>query len=142
MKKLVFTALAISAMMSMSFAQTAPAKDAAVATKDTAVAKVALTKEQKKALKEKSDNELKAAMVAAGFTAEQFVAGQQIMNVSNSKTNEIKKSEGTEEEKKAAKKIITDKRNEDLKTLLGDKVKLFYDLRNKQKEAEKAQSGN
>lgn len=136
MKKLVFTALAISAMMSMSFAQTA-----AVAN-DTAVAKVALTKEQKNAIKEKTEIERKAAMIAAGITAEQYVAGQQIMTDFNKKSTEIKKSEKTEEEKTADKKVISAKKDEELKTLLGDKAKLFNEIRNKYKEIEKARYGN
>jgi crotonobetainyl-CoA:carnitine CoA-transferase CaiB-like acyl-CoA transferase len=124
MKK-TFLALLVSLLVStFSFAQTA----------DT-THKKELTKEEKAAIKAKSEAEVMQAYKEAGLTDAQIASCKEAVDAANQKSNELKKQTTlSDDEKAAAKKIITDEKNAKMKEIMGaDAYKKYSDVRKAQK---------
>jgi hypothetical protein len=132
MKKIIFTVLSIVVFSAVSNAQTAelaaPAEQ-----------KAEMSKDDKKAKKLKSEADTKEAYTAAGLTEEQMAKCNEITAESGKKSSAVRADgQKSEEERKAAGKLITDDKNAKLKDVMGaDKYKLYNDARKKQKEAAK-----
>ena len=103
-------------------------------TKDSAQTKE-LTKEEKAALKAKSEADVMQAYKEAGLTDAQIASCKEVIDASNKKSNELKKQTTlTDDEKVAAKKIITDEKNAKMKEIMGTAAyKKYSDVRKAQK---------
>jgi crotonobetainyl-CoA:carnitine CoA-transferase CaiB-like acyl-CoA transferase len=124
MKKILVMLMASLMVSAITFAQT----------KDSAQTKE-LTKEEKAALKAKSEADVMQAYKEAGLTDAQIASCKEVIDDSNKKSNELKKQTTlTDDEKVAAKKIITDEKNAKMKEIMGTAAyKKYSDVRKAQK---------
>jgi Spy/CpxP family protein refolding chaperone len=124
MKKILVMLMASLMVSAITFAQT----------KDSAQTKE-LTKEEKAALKAKSEADVMQAYKEAGLTDAQIASCKEVIDASNKKSNELKKQTTlTDDEKVAAKKIITDEKNAKMKEIMGTAAyKKYSDVRKAQK---------
>jgi hypothetical protein len=110
MKK-IFVMLAASLMVStFTFAQTA----------DT-TQKKELTKEEKAALKAKSEADVMQAYHDAGLTDAQIAACKEVVASANQKGKDLQKQTAlSDADKAAAKKLISDEKNAKMKEIMGE----------------------
>ena len=112
-------------MSTVSFAQTA----------DTTVKKE-LTKEEKAALKAKSEAEVMQAYKDAGLTEAQIAACKEVVAAANQKGKELQKQTSlTDAEKAAAKKVISDEKNAKMKEIMGEEGYRKYNATRKSQKA-------
>ena len=125
MKK-TFVMLMASLMVStFTFAQTADSSY-----------KKELTKEEKTALKAKSDAEVMQAYKDAGLSDALIAACKDVVATSNQKSNELKKQTTlTDDEKATAKKIISDEKNAKMKEIMGEDGYRKYNATRKSQKA-------
>ena len=139
MKKILFTGIAIAVFSAISIAQQTNADGTPVnpPPAPVPVAKVEISKEEKAAMKAKQDSALMEAFKGAGLTDVEIKSAKQIMAEASKKSSELKNNIGLGDvEREAAKKQISDEKNDKLKALMGeDKYKLYSEFRKKQKEA-------
>ncbi len=109
--------------------------------KDTTAPKKELTKEEKAAQKAKYEADLTAAYKEAELTEEQVASVKSVIDEANKKSNELKNNAAlSEEDKKMAKKVITDQKNAKMKEIMGeDKYRKYNEVRKRQKAATPAQ---
>lgn len=125
MKKISITILMAVLMSTVSFAQTA----------DTTVKKE-LTKEEKAALKAKSEAEVMQAYKDAGLTEAQIAACKEVVAAANQKGKELQKQTSlTDAEKAAAKKVISDEKNAKMKEIMGEEGYRKYNATRKSQKA-------
>ena len=116
-----------------SFAQTA--------SKDSVAPKKELTKEEKAAQKAKYEADLMEAYKEAELSDQQIADVKAAIGEANKKSNELKTNTVlSEDDKKAAKKVISDQKNARLKEIMGEEKYHKYDeARKRQKAANPAQ---
>jgi hypothetical protein len=125
MKKTIVMLMAFVMVSTFSFAQTA----------DT-THKVELSKEEKAALKAKSEAEVMQAYKDAGLTDAQIAACKEVVAAANQKSNELKKQTAlTDQEKAAAKKVISDEKNAKMKEIMGEEGYRKYNATRKSQKA-------
>ncbi len=104
-------------------------------TKDSAQTKE-LTKEEKAVLKAKNEADVMQAYKDAGLTDAQIASCKEVVNAANQKSNELKKQTSlTDEEKAAAKKIISDEKNAKMKEIMGEDGYRKYNATRKAQKA-------
>jgi hypothetical protein len=132
MKKII-TSIALILFTGVCFSQ--------AANKDSIAPKKELTKEEKAAQKAKYEADLTAAYKEAELTEEQIASVKSVIDEANKKSNELKNNAAlSEEDKKMAKKVITDQKNAKMKEIMGeDKYRKYNEVRKKQKAANPAQ---
>ena len=124
MKKIIFTFFAL-----MTFTLVHAQTDSTKASRE-------LTKEEKAALKAKQEADVMEAYKEAGLSDEQIARCKEAVQSANAKSNELKKkSELTEDEKAAAKKIISDEKNATLKSIMGEDAYRKYNAARKRQKA-------
>ena len=125
MKKYLCLFLIVTATSNFAMAQT-----------ETVAKKPELTKEEKAALKAKQEADVMEAYKEAGLSEEQISKCKDAVAEANKKSNELKKNNAlTEEQKTAAKKVISDEKNATLKAIMGaDAYKKYNAARKRQKE--------
>jgi len=125
MKKYLCFLLVMIAMSNVSIAQT-----------DSMAKKPELTKEEKAAMKAKQEADVLAAYKEAGLSDEQIAKCKDAVTEANKKSNEVKKNDAlSDEQKTAAKKVISDEKNATLKAIMGeDAYRKYNAARKKQKE--------
>ncbi len=112
-------------MSTVSFAQTA----------DTTVKKE-LTKEEKAALKAKSEAEVMQAYHDAGLSDAQIAACKDVVAAANQKSKDLQKQTAlTDAEKTAAKKVISDEKNAKMKEIMGEEGYRKYNATRKSQKA-------
>ncbi len=125
MKKILVMLMASLMVSAISFAQT----------KDSAQTKE-LTKEEKAVLKAKNEADVMQAYKDAGLTDAQIASCKEVVNAANQKSNELKKQTSlTDEEKAAAKKIISDEKNAKMKEIMGEDGYRKYNATRKAQKA-------
>ena len=109
--------------------------------KDSVTPKKELTKEEKAAQKAKYEADLMAAYKEAELSDEQIANVKSSIDEANKMSNELKNNAAlSEEDKKIAKKVITDKKNAKLKEIMGEeKYRKYNEVRKRQKAANPAQ---
>jgi Spy/CpxP family protein refolding chaperone len=122
MKKIIIGCLLIFVTSASLFAQ-------------SEVAKKEMTKEEKAAAKAKKEAEQVAMFKELELTETQITSFKEIQADASKKSNELKTNvQLTEVENDAAKKLINDNKNAQLKTLLGEeKYKKYNELKKRQK---------
>lgn len=124
MKKTFITLLMALSVSTFSFAQT-----------DSSYKKE-LTKEEKAAMKAKSEAEVMQAYKDAGLTESQIAACKEVVAAANQKSNELKKQTAlTDEERAAAKKVISDEKNAKMKEIMGEEGYRKYNATRKSQKA-------
>lgn len=125
MKKILVMLMASLMVSAISFAQT----------KDSAQTKE-LSKEEKAALKAKNEADVMQAYKDAGLTDAQIASCKEVVTAANQKSNELKKQTSlTDEEKAAAKKIISDEKNAKMKEIMGEDGYRKYNATRKAQKA-------
>ena len=93
-------------------------------------------KEEKAALKAKSEAEVMQAYKDAGLSDTQIAACKDVVATSNQKSNELKKQTTlTDDEKATAKKIISDEKNAKMKEIMGEDGYRKYNATRKSQKA-------
>jgi Spy/CpxP family protein refolding chaperone len=122
MKKLIFTAIAISAFTIVTNAQTMPDNKS--------------SNDEKAMMKAKFDEQLNENIKELGLTDEQGNQVKDVMKDASKRSSELKKDTSLNEEAKATKKEeINNEKNDKLKQIMGsEKYKQWNLIRKKQKE--------
>jgi hypothetical protein len=125
MKKIILMLLASLMVSTFTFAQTA----------DT-TAKKELTKEEKAALKAKSEAEVMQAYKDAGLSDAQIAACKDVVAAANQKSKDLQKQTAlTDADKTAAKKVISDEKNAKMKEIMGEEGYRKYNATRKSQKA-------
>lgn len=125
MKKTFITLLISFLVSTFSFAQTSDSSRT-----------VELTKEEKAALKAKNEADVMQAYKDAGLSEAQIAACKAEVAAANQKSNELKKQTSlTDQEKAAAKKIISDEKNAKMKEIMGEEGYRKYNATRKAQKA-------
>ena len=125
MKKAILMLLVSLTVSTFTFAQTA----------DT-TAKKELTKEEKAALKAKSEADVMQAYKDAGLTDAQIAACKDVVAAANQKSKDLQKQTAlTDAEKATAKKLISDEKNAKMKEIMGEEGYRKYNATRKSQKA-------
>ena len=119
---MLMTSLMVS---TITFAQTADSTQ-----------KKELTKEEKAALKAKSEADVMQAYKDAGLTDGQIAACKDVVAAANQKSKDLQKQTAlTDAEKTAAKKVISDEKNAKMKEIMGEEGYRKYNATRKSQKA-------
>lgn len=125
MKKILVMLMASLMVSAITFAQT----------KDSAYTKE-LTKEEKAALKAKNEADVMQAYKDAELSEAQIASCKAVVAAANQKSNELKKQTAlTDDERAAAKKIISDEKNAKMKEIMGEEGYRKYNATRKAQKA-------
>jgi hypothetical protein len=125
MKKAILILLVSLTVSTFTFAQTV----------DT-TAKKELTKEEKAALKAKSEAEVMQAYHDAGLTDAQIAACKDVVAAANQKSKDLQKQTAlSDADKAAAKKLISDEKNAKMKEIMGEEGYRKYNATRKSQKA-------
>lgn len=111
----------------------------AATTQAQETAKTEMSKEKKAEMKKMKEEHLTASFKDAGLTEDQVKQARTTIETAMQKSNELKADKTiTEDEKELKKKAINEEKNSKLKEILGDKFKIWNEIRKKQKAEEEA----
>ena len=125
MKKIILMLMTSLMVSTITFAQTADSTQ-----------KKELTKEEKAALKAKSEAEVMQAYKDAGLSDAQIATCKDVVAAANQKSKDLQKQTAlTDAEKTAAKKVISDEKNAKMKEIMGEEGYRKYNATRKSQKA-------
>lgn len=96
-----------------------------------------MNKEKKAEFKKMKEEHLTASFKDTGLTEDETKQAREVIESSMQKSNDLKTDKTiSDEDKKAKKEAINDEKNNKLKDIMGDKYKVWSDIRKKQKAEE------